>query len=283
MDAQLQQIRDQQRETWNRFSPGWKKWDELTMEFLKPAGDEIIRILNPSGSDMILDVAAGTGEPGLSIAGMLNGGKVMITDLAEGMLEVAAEKAANKGITNIETLVCDVSEMPFEDNTFDKISCRMGFMFFPDMDLAALEMTRVLKPGGKIATSVWDKPDKNYWVMATINAIDANIPHDPPPQGSPGLFRCADPGLMRKVLNQAGLVNVNIKEITGFMDMGTIDNYWEMMTEIAAPVVAALNQADSETREKVKNDVFASLNKLYPDGHVVYNTAMLIISAEKPA
>ncbi|MEI9945041.1 MAG: class I SAM-dependent methyltransferase [Chitinophagaceae bacterium] len=156
MGPQQLEIRQQQKDSWNKFSAGWKKWDEMTMEFLGPVGKEIISSIKPSGNDYILDIAAGTGEPGLTIAGMLQGGKVMITDLAEDMLVIAKENAATRGITNIETIACDVCELPFVDNSFDKISCRFGFMFFPDMQLAANEMARVLKPGGKIATSVWN-------------------------------------------------------------------------------------------------------------------------------
>ncbi len=71
MEQQLEQIREQQKASWNKFSSGWKKWDELTMDFLKPMGTEIIRLLKPKGKDLVLDVAAGTGEPGLTIATML--------------------------------------------------------------------------------------------------------------------------------------------------------------------------------------------------------------------
>lgn len=51
---------------------------------------------------MVLDIAAGTGEPGLSIARHLHGGKVVVTDLAEHMPAVAREKAAQEGIPNVE-------------------------------------------------------------------------------------------------------------------------------------------------------------------------------------
>src|SRR6478672_11439566 len=128
MEQQLQEIREQQRASWNKFSPGWKKWDEKTMDFLRMPGEEIIRRLAPSGNDLVLDIASGTGEPGLSIATMLKGGKVILTDLAENMLEIAKENAEKKGISNIEIKACDVSELPFGESTFDKISCRMGFM-----------------------------------------------------------------------------------------------------------------------------------------------------------
>ena len=166
MEAQLVQIREQQKEVWNRFSPGWKKWDDLTMDFLKPMADAIINRIKPNDTDMVLDVASGTGEPGLTIASMLNGGKVVAIDLAEGMLEVALENAGRRGIKNFETITCDVCELPFPDNSFDAISCRFGFMFFPDMLLAAKEMVRVLKPGGRIAVTVWNEPEKNLWATS---------------------------------------------------------------------------------------------------------------------
>ena len=171
MELQLEAIREQQKASWNNFSPGWKKWDDLTMDFLKPMGDEIIRMLKPKSNEMILDVAGGTGEPGLTIASMINGGKVFITDIAEGMLEIAEENAMLRGIKNIETRVCDVCELPFDDETFDAISCRKGFMFFPDMSLAAEEMVRVLRPGGRISASVWDGPEKNFWVTAIMDRL----------------------------------------------------------------------------------------------------------------
>jgi len=102
MGLEMKQIRDQQKETWNKFSPGWKKWDELTMDFLKPMGDEIISRLNLKNDAIVLDVAAGTGEPGLTIASHLHAGKVISTDLAEGMLEVAQENAKKRGIKNLK-------------------------------------------------------------------------------------------------------------------------------------------------------------------------------------
>ena len=184
MEAQLVQIREQQKEIWNRFSPGWKKWDDLTMNFLKPMGDEIIHLIKPKDVDVVLDVASGTGEPGLTIATMLRGGIVVATDLAEGMLEVARENAARRGIKNFEIVAADVSELPFPDNSFDSISCRFGFMFFPDMLLAAKEMVRVLKPGGRIATAVWNVPEKNFWASAILSIINKNMQLIPPPAGS---------------------------------------------------------------------------------------------------
>jgi ubiquinone/menaquinone biosynthesis C-methylase UbiE len=71
MEAQLEQIREQQKATWNKFSSGWRKWDGFTMEWLQPMGEEIVRSLQLKENDVVLDIAAGTGEPGLTIAGQV--------------------------------------------------------------------------------------------------------------------------------------------------------------------------------------------------------------------
>jgi len=280
MNQQQEEIREQQKQSWDKFSPGWKKWDDLTMNFLKPMGDEIIASINPSGNDAILDIAAGTGEPGLTIATMLDGGKVTITDLSEEMLIIAKENAARRGIYNIETKACDVCELPFADNSFDAISCRFGFMFFPDMQLAADEMLRVLKPGGRIATSVWNVPEKNFWVTATMGTINKNMELPPPPSGAPGMFRCCKPGLMKEIFEKAGFKNITEKEVPSKLNSGTIETYWNMITEVGAPVVAALSKADDAIRQKIKKEVFELVGQRYPD-HVAIDAGAIVISAEK--
>lgn len=281
MEVEIEEIRDQQKETWNKFSPGWKKWDELTMDFLKPMGDEIIRLLDLKSDDVVLDVAAGTGEPGLTIASRLNGGKVISTDLAEGMLEITQENAKKRGIKNFETKVCDVSELPFADNTFDAISCRFGYMFFPDMPLATREMVRVLKPRGRIAVTVWNIPEKNFWITAIMGTINKNIELPPPLPGAPGMFRCAKEGFMSNLFSQAGLKNISENEIPGKLNCKTVDVYWDLMNDVAAPVVAALSKADSATKEKIKKEVYQLVNQKYPDGNIIIDSSALVIYGEK--
>jgi ubiquinone/menaquinone biosynthesis C-methylase UbiE len=281
METQLELIRDQQKDIWNKFSSGWKKWDDLTMDFLKPIGYEIIDLLKPKNADLVLDVASGTGEPGLTIASIVNGGFVIVTDVAEGMLDVARENAARRGIKNLEFVVSDVSSLPFADNSFDLISCRLGFMFFPDMLLAAKEMVRVLKPGGRIATAVWNVPEKNFWATAILSSINNNMQLPPPPPGSPGLFRCAQNGLIAGLFRQAGLENISEREVEGKFNTGTTEIYWSFMTEVVAPVVAALAKADDDMKAKIRKEVFDSINLRYKSGKVIFDSNALVIYGEK--
>jgi ubiquinone/menaquinone biosynthesis C-methylase UbiE len=279
--TQFEEIREQQKQSWNKFSSGWKKWDDLTMEFLKPMGNEIIGCIKPSGNQSILDVASGTGEPGLTIAAMLDGGTVYLTDLAEDMLVIAKENAETRGVTNIEIKACDICDLPFADISFDAISCRFGFMFFPDMQKAANEMARVLKPGGKIATSVWNIPEKNFWVTATMGTIMKNMDLPQNQSGAPGMFRCSKPGFMKEIFENAGFKNISEKEVITKLKSGTVERYWSMMTEVGAPIVAALSKADDVLREKIRKEVFELVRQHYPGDDIAIHASAIVISAEK--
>lgn len=278
---EFEQIKRQQKETWDKFSPGWKKWDEYTMNFLAPMGEAIIQALQLKATDTVLDIAAGTGEPGLSIARIVSGGKVIGTDLSDGMLSVAKERAITHGITNYETVVSDVTELPFADNTFDAISCRFGFMFFPDMQRAAKELGRILKPGGRIAVAVWGEPKDNAWVTATMSTIHEVLNIPKPPPDAPGIFRCAAPGFTEDLLNRTGFKNITGKESAGVYDFGSEEMYWTFNTEVAAAVVTALAQATPEQRELVHAKVIENIHRLNPGGGAKLSYGAHIISAEK--
>lgn len=281
MNTQLEELREQQKKSWNKFSAGWKKWDNMTMNFMQPVGDAIITAIRPAATDIVLDIASGTGEPALTIASMLHNGSLTMTDIAADMLVIARENADVRNIKNVDAVVCDVCEMPFQDNSFDAISCRFGYMFFPDMQLAATEMYRVLKAGGRMSTAVWNIPEKNFWVTAIMGTINKNMDLPQTPSGAPGMFRCCKPGLMRTILETAGFKNIKEEEVATKLNAGTLEIYWSMMTEVGAPIVAALSNADDNLKEKIKKEVFELVSQKYAQGHIAIDASAIVISAEK--
>ena len=162
------EIRDVQRVTWAGLSAGWEKWDSVIMEQLGPVGAAMIERLDIAEDHQHLDIAAGTGEPGLSIARLSPTGRVVLTDLVAEMLDIAARRAGEQGLANVETEVCSADDLPFDDAIFDGVSVRFGYMFFPDVVKATAEFARVLKPGGRLCSSVWVKPEENPWTTIAM-------------------------------------------------------------------------------------------------------------------
>ena len=282
MPSNLDQIRDQQRETWDQFSVGWKKWDAMILGWIAPFGEAMIRHVNLREDSHVLDIAAGTGEPGLTAAEHVPRGRVTVTDLAEHMLAVAAEKAALRGLRNVETQLCDAGALPFADASVDAVLCRFGFMFFPDVAVAAREFARVAKPGARIATAVWGEPAKNPWATIITETIARHVEMPPaPPPGSPGLFRCAPAGFMRAAFAEAGLRDIVEEEVSCDMVIDTPERYWEFMTDIAAPLVAGLARADEAARERIRAEVIDLARQSLSDGVVRMPSTATVIAGTR--
>ena len=95
------------------------------------------------------------------------------------------------------------------------------------------------------------------------------------------MFRCADKNFISDLFRQAGLKNISETEVSGKLNCGTTDVYWSFMTEVVAPVVAALSKADDALKAKIKNEVYESVNQKYPDGKVAIDAHALVIYGEK--
>jgi ubiquinone/menaquinone biosynthesis C-methylase UbiE len=279
MDAMLEQIRDQQQATWNEFSAGWKKWDDQVLSWLGPVGDALVDEARLRPTSRVLDVAAGTGEPGLSAAARTPQGQVTITDLAEKMLRVAEENAVRRGLENVETRLADAGALPFPADTFDAVMARFGFMFFPDVLGAAREFARVARPGARVTTAVWGAPEKNAWATTIMGTIAKHVDLPVTPPGAPGLFRCAAAGYMAGVFRAAGLRNVTEREVAVPTDFDDANQYFTFMNDAAAPVVAGMALAGEATRVKIRDAVIAAVGG--PGKRVRLTATALVITGEK--
>lgn len=89
----------------------------------------------------VLDIACGTGEPAISLAALLAGkGEVVGVDVSPAPLKIAEERALQRGLANASFQQADAHELPFPDNSFDRITSRLGVMFFSDLPRALSEM-----------------------------------------------------------------------------------------------------------------------------------------------
>ena len=277
-------IRNAQRAAWAGLSASWEKWDSVIMDQLGPVGAAMIERLAIADDQQHLDIASGTGEPGLSIAKRAPNGRVVLTDLVAEMLDVAARRAKAQGVANIETKVCSADDLPFDDATFDSVSVRFGYMFFPDMAKATAEFARVLEPGGRLCSSVWIKPEENPWTSLAMHAIATEVVIAPPDPDGPNMFRCASPGYVSVLYADAGLVDVAEWDVGVELVTRSPAEYWEMMSDHVSLVAAALRGVDESARDRIRAHAMASVSAFEKDGEVrVPGLARCIVGTKPPA
>lgn len=281
--ANADEIRAGQRATWAGLSAGWEKWDSVIMEQLAPLGAAIIDHLNVTEDQQHLDIAAGTGEPGLSIARLSPKGHVVLTDLVAEMLDIAERRARLQGIANIETVACSADDLPFDDATFDSVSVRFGYMFFPDVAKATAEFARVLRPGGRVCSSVWVKPEENPWTTIAMEAIAIEVPVSPPDPNGPNMFRCAAPGYVSALYEEAGLRDVVEWDVDVELVTRSPEEYWEMISEHVSLAVAALQRVDESACERIRTVAVEKVKDYMIDGRVRVPGVARCIVGTKPA
>lgn len=109
-----------------------------------------IRSLKSIQPQYILDVATGTGDFALESIKTLNPKKIIGVDISQGMLDIAKEKIAKKGLQNqFEVAIGDSENLQFEDNAFDAVTVAFGVRNFENLEQGLAQIYRVIRPGGK--------------------------------------------------------------------------------------------------------------------------------------
>lgn len=165
---------DRQRAIW--ASGDWPSVAELVQH----VADQLVDEAEISEGTRVLDVAGGTGN--VAIPAAQNGGDVVCSDLVSDHFEVGRQRAAAAGV-DVEWVEANAEELPFEDDSFDRVLSTFGVMFAPRHDLAAAELVRVVKPDGLIGLCNWIPEGTNGRMFAAIGSYMPPLPDfaKPPP------------------------------------------------------------------------------------------------------
>jgi SAM-dependent methyltransferase len=212
-----------------------ERWKAQSAAMGRDATNALVEYSRPQPGMNVLDLAAGTGEPGISIGHRIGTtGHVTAVDQSQELLDIAAARARQQGLTNFSTRQADAHDLPFADNSFDLAACRFGVMFFADSVKALRELRRVLKPGARACFLVWGPFEQPYFSPMAIVASHVGGPALSP--GGPNPFRYAEPGSLSAVLERARFGRVEEETRTvPWTWPGTVEDVWEYERSVSAP------------------------------------------------
>jgi ubiquinone/menaquinone biosynthesis C-methylase UbiE len=275
--------KERERKAWASVADGWQRRDELLKRGAAPVTERMLDMAGIRSGHHVLDIASGVGEPSLTAARRVGpGGRVVGTDLTDAMLNYARQKAAQQGIGNIEYHCVDGETLDFAANSFDAVTCRWGLMFMPE-PAACLKLAHgVMKDNARLAVACWTAPDQNPFVGLLIQVLANHMELPKPPAGTPGIFALADPERLQQLIESAGFCNVVLESVE--IDVVEVENgqqYWEAMSDLAAPVMTLVNQLDAARREAYISDVVAAADRLKQGDTLRMRGTTWVASAEK--
>ena len=254
------ELTSQQKAQWSAAAAGWERWGDW---FDRNSGDLAGWLCDAAGLKpglTALDLACGSGQPSSTAAARVRpGGRVVATDLSPDMVAVTKRKAERLGLDNLEAREMDMQALSFSDASFDGATCRFGLMFCPDPVKAVSEIRRVLKPGARFAAAVWDVPAKNPFFTSITSVLGDFVALPPPDPTAPGVFRLAPPGELERVLTAGGFSNVAVEARPITLTYGSLEEYWEIQTSLAAPLRNALASLSADKVAELKVKLFDAL------------------------
>ncbi len=246
-----------------------------------PVSQWLVDAIRPQPGHTVLELAAGPGDTGLLAAELIApGGMLISSDVAQPMLDVARERARELRIDNLEFRVLNAESIELESASLDAVICRWGYMLLADPAAALRETRRVLRPGGRVALSVWDSAERNPWASVAVEEMQRVVGGDEGHPGEPGMFALAQPGRVEELVHGAGFTEVEVDALDLTFAYADLDEWWEDRVALSIPFADALAELDPGRRDQVRAAIDERLGRFtQPDGSLRVPGRTLVAAA----
>ena len=271
-------------QAWDRAALGWNSHTTIIRAWLEEATAEMLAAAHIASGSRVLDIAAGAGDQSLDIARCVGAsGHVLAIDLSPAILARATANAQAAGLHQVDTRVLDAQALGLEGAGFDAAVCRLGLMFCR-APLDALAGARAaLRPGGRFSALVFSQAECNPCLVTMMKVALQHTGVRARPPAEPGtLMSLGEPGLLRRLLHDAGFVDIEVRPISAPFRLPTARSYIEFVRSSGSPIrellapLAPAGQVAAWDKVVEQLAVFAT-----PEGWVGPNE-LLLCSASAP-
>ncbi len=226
------------------WSSGGADYDRISYGIADALEHCVLR-LDPRPGERILDLATGTGWASRLVA--RRGAVVTGVDIAEDLLTVARAHADRDGLS-IRYERGDAEQLPFEDGAFDAVISTFGVMFASRPEVAAAEMARVCRKGGRLALTTWDVAGNVFRMFTVMRAYMA----PPPSPAPPSPFEWG----RRERLEQwlSGDFDLRFEQATSFYREPTAEAAWDTFSRGYGPTRMLAQSLPPDRQEALRAD-----------------------------
>jgi SAM-dependent methyltransferase len=275
------QQRAASRENWEQAAASWGRIADRVRDWAVELSATMVDALALQPGHRVLELAAGPGDTGFMAAELVApGGTLICSDGAEAMLQVARERAAAQGISNVEFRQLELEWIDLPTADVDAVLCRWGIMLAVDPAAAAQEIRRVLKPGGRAVLAVWDRPAHNPWTTVAGDAMIELGFDDPLDPDEPGMFKLSGDGVLRELLQSAGMVDVKVAAVPMERRFDGVDGYLAETLQLSSRFRLVYRQLDVDRQLEVRRRITRDLRPFRADdGSLALPGSSLVASA----
>jgi ubiquinone/menaquinone biosynthesis C-methylase UbiE len=245
----------------NFFTDG-AAYERLMGRWSRRAGDVFLDWIDVPKNLCWLDVGCGTGVFTEELIARCAPASVIGIDPSAAQIAFTENRP---GLKTAEFRVADAQALPFADRSFDIAVMALVVHFVPDPTKAIAEMARVVRPGGLVASYVWDYPLSGSPTAPIASAMKSLGFNFPPPPSAKATSMLA----LQELWQAAGLTEIETRVIDIAVEFADFDEFWASMSGPVGPQGKAIAEMTDETRERLRARLQETVS-VQPDGRVAY-------------